>query len=519
MELASRDLRLYRGLLLVAGGVYLIWWFVVEATLPNAFNPIAGRAVVVGWLVGSVLASLVNLAARKHLRLLWVAGVWLLTAHYFYLFANNVADINWIVGAFITVSAVSLGLLSRATLLAYSLFVVGLSAVMAVLTPALRESVLLPGIITVLLQANVGMQSRLKVIKNLKASNSRFRQLFDSTFEGVIIHEQGRAVQVNVAALSMLGLSANEVLGQRVSELIHPDDRALLGEDLGGPEPQQVRGLKRDGSTIELEVRGKPFSHDARFFTLKDVSERERQAAALQKANEALERSNIDLQRFAFIASHDLQTPLRGIGSFVGLLQSTYGPTLDARANDWLARTQLAVKQLQTLIQDLLEYSRLETNARPMETVEMTEVLERANDLLTEAITSSSAEVTHGPLPLVSGDRSQLVQLLMNLVGNALKYHGPEAPRVHVTAEPTDEGWRFSVKDNGIGIDARHHQKIFEIFKRLHDSKEYPGTGIGLAVCRRVVDRHGGTLWVESAVGSGSTFSFTLPRSPVDEQR
>jgi PAS domain S-box-containing protein len=515
MQFPERELRLYRRLLLFVGAIYLLWWLAVRSILPHAFNPLASRLAVVFSIWGAAGATHLSAAARRHVRPLFFAGLWLLTAHYFYLSYNNTFDINWIVGAFITVSAVSLALLSRPALIAYSIFVGALSIAAFLSLPPLRESVFLPGIFTVLLQANIGMQSRLNVLKHLETSNRRFRLLFDSTFEGILIHEEGRIVQANEAAIDLLGFPTTEIIDRPVLDFVNADDRAKLGKDLVAAAPQHIRGVRKDGSSIDLEVRGKPFSNGQapeQLLTLQDVSERLRQAAALKSSNEALERSNIELQRFAFVASHDLQTPLRSIGSFIGLLQSSYAEKLDAQGNDWLGRTQQSAKQLQTLIQDLLDYSRLETNARPFANVAMAEVLERTRMLLDAVISDSNAEITHGDLPVVNGDRSQLVQLMLNLLGNAIKYRGADPPRIHLSAQSDDGAWRFAVKDNGIGIAPRHQQQIFEIFKRLHDAKEYPGTGIGLAVCRRVVSRHGGRIWVDSEAGQGSTFYFTLPK-------
>jgi len=233
--------------------------------------------------------------------------------------------------------------------------------------------------------------------------------------------------------------------------------------------------------------------------------------AELQLANESLERSNIDLQRFAYIASHDLQTPLRSISGFVQLLQSEYANQLDEQAHDWIRRAVQSTEILQKSIQDLLSYSRVDTEAHPFTPILFSEVFNDAILLLEASIQDSSAQVTCDELPIVMGDRSQLVQLMQNLIGNALKYRGNISPCVHVSAVHEGNEWTISVRDNGIGIQPKHYEKIFEIFQRLHNQQEYGGSGIGLAVCRRVVHRHGGKIWVESEPGRGSTFYFTIP--------
>jgi light-regulated signal transduction histidine kinase (bacteriophytochrome) len=204
------------------------------------------------------------------------------------------------------------------------------------------------------------------------------------------------------------------------------------------------------------------------------------------------------------------------VASFVGLLQATYEDKLDSQAKDWIRRIVGSVKHLQTLVRDLLEYSRVDAQDRPFEPVPFREVFDHAVSLLDSSMREAAAEISCDDLPVVVGDRSQLVQLMLNLIGNSIKYRSAEAPRIHVSAKRQDEEWVFAVRDNGIGIAPRFHERIFEIFQRLHDQREYLGTGIGLAVCRRVVHRHGGRIWVESEMGAGSAFYFTFPEGAVN---
>ncbi len=239
--------------------------------------------------------------------------------------------------------------------------------------------------------------------------------------------------------------------------------------------------------------------------------DRLRQIEDLAKSNRALERSNLELQQFAYTASHDLQTPLRSITGFVQLLQKRYHGELDEQADDWIERVVNATERMQKLIHDLLAYSRVESRAQPFEEVDCNEVLEDALEMLGSSIKDAVEKIEHGELPVIAGDRSQLVQLFQNLIGNAIKYHDEDPPQVSIHAVKKEDDWVFSVKDNGIGIASDQLEKIFEIFRRLHTPGEYPGTGIGLAVCRRVVHRHGGRIWVESEPGEGSTFKFTIP--------
>jgi light-regulated signal transduction histidine kinase (bacteriophytochrome) len=223
-----------------------------------------------------------------------------------------------------------------------------------------------------------------------------------------------------------------------------------------------------------------------------------------------LQRSNAELEQFAYIASHDLQEPLRMIASYIQLIEEDYKEKLDADADQYIAFAVEGAKRMQTLIEDLLAYSRVGTRGEPLMPTSMKSVLSEAIANLEVAIEESHAVVTHDQLPTVLGDESQLIQLFQNLVGNAIKFKSDDAPAIHVGVEETKDDWVFSVRDNGIGIDMKYAERIFTVFQRLHSREEYAGTGIGLAVVKKIVERHGGRIWVESTPAKGSTFYFTL---------
>lgn len=332
----------------------------------------------------------------------------------------------------------------------------------------------------------------------------------------VMVAVDGRIALFNAQAGRLFGYAREEVLGAPIESLVPTRFRAAhVGLRTGFMENAKARpmgegrdlfGLRKDGTEFPIEIGLNPIQTDDGLLVVSaivDLSERKRHA-------EALERSNRELQRFALLASHDLQAPMRSIASFVQLLQSNYAEKLDSRAVDWIGRTQQSIKDLQALIADLLEYSRFDIESRPFQRVALREIFEHALLLLDVSVHESGAEVTCGDLPVVMGDRSQLMQLLQNLISNALKYRSADAPQVHVSAARTGDKWTVAVRDNGMGIAPKHHQRIFEMFQRLHHPQEYSGTGIGLAVCRRVVERHGGRIWVESDPGHGSVFYFTL---------
>jgi signal transduction histidine kinase len=232
---------------------------------------------------------------------------------------------------------------------------------------------------------------------------------------------------------------------------------------------------------------------------------------------EELKRSNQELQQFAYVASHDLQEPLRMVIGYTGLLAKRYKGKLDQEADEFIGFAADGAKRMHALINDLLEYSRVESRGKEFAPTDCEEVLAVALTSLRMAIHESGAQVTHDPLPTVMADESQLRQLFQNLIGNGIKYQSGAPPRVHISCVRDGQSWLFSVKDNGIGIDAQYAERIFVIFQRLHTQKDYPGTGIGLAICKKLVERHGGKIWVESAPGQGATFYFTIPvRSQVE---
>jgi light-regulated signal transduction histidine kinase (bacteriophytochrome) len=295
--------------------------------------------------------------------------------------------------------------------------------------------------------------------------------------------------------------------------LLKPDELPLYRAINGmSSDDVEMVALNRGGGPnryLNLVVSGRPL-YDANnklvggLIVLRDVT-------SARATNLQLSSSNAELQSFAYVAAHDLQEPLRTVASYVDLLKRRYGDKLDERAASYIEGALAGARRMQNLVDDLLSLSRVETQAHPFEKVDTNAVVAAALENLQFAIDEAQAQVTASSLPDVRGDTSQLRQLFQNLIGNAIKFRAGRVPEIAISALKKGYLWQFAVKDNGIGIAAEYHEKVFQVFQRLHGQSEYPGTGIGLAICRKIVERHGGRIWVESEPGQGTTFFFTLP--------
>ncbi|RZN33931.1 MAG: PAS domain S-box protein [Methanosarcinales archaeon] len=358
----------------------------------------------------------------------------------------------------------------------------------------------------------------------LRASEARFRTIFDSINDAVLIHdiETGAILDINNTACDMYGYPREELRRQGVQTIsmgeapYDQEDATRWMKKAAAEEPQvfEWRAKHKSGHLfwVEVSIRSAVVGgHNRLLVVAREISERKAAEKELQERATALERSNKELEQFAYVASHDLQEPLRMVSSYMQLLSRRYKGKLDSDADDFIGFAVDGVKRMQTLIHDLLVYSRVGTHCKPFEPTKCEDVLEQALSNLKVTISDSGAVVTHDALPTVAADDTQLVQLFQNLISNAIKFHDGAAPRVHIAAEQKDGNWLFSVADNGIGIDPKFFKRIFVIFQRLHGIDEYSGTGIGLSVCKKIVERHDGRMWVESEQGKGTTFYFTIP--------
>ena len=283
---------------------------------------------------------------------------------------------------------------------------------------------------------------------------------------------------------------------------------------------QAAEVLRQDKEILEKKVAERTEELcDANVRLSVELDERRRAELKLSQYAADLARSNAELEQFAYVASHDLQEPLRMVASFSQLLAKRYQGKLDKDADEFIAFAVDGATRMQQLINDLLAYSRVGTRGKPPAPMDLNEVLAHAEANLNEAIRESGAVVTHGPLPTVDGDQVQMIQLFQNLLANAIKFRSQEPPRIQVSAQAQEGDWLLAVQDNGIGIAPEHQERIFAIFQRLHHRREYPGTGIGLALCKKIVERHGGRIWVDSIPGQGATFNFNIPGARRNDRK
>ena len=367
---------------------------------------------------------------------------------------------------------------------------------------------------------------RKRAEETLRQSEARYRTLVENIPQKIFMKNRDyRFMSINENFARDLGFRPEEVVGKMDTDLFTPeladkyraDDVRIM--ETGQTEELEERYFQEDKetwvNTIKTPVRDANGEIVGLLGIFWDITERKRAQKALEKTTADLERSNKELEQFAYVASHDLQEPLRMVSSYTQLLEQRYKDKLDQDAKDFIGFAVDGANRMQGLIQDLLEYSRVTTRGQSLAPLDSHEALGEAVKNLKVTIQETGALVTNNDLPIVLGDHTQIVQVFQNLIGNGIKFkRSGVAPRIHISAEndSLDSRFRvFKVSDNGIGIEPRHFVRLFEIFQRLHSKQEYPGTGIGLALCKRIVERHGGRIWVESEPGKGSSFLFTLP--------
>ena len=383
-----------------------------------------------------------------------------------------------------------------------------------------------------ILEMGIDVTERKQAEASLHAASRYARGLLEASLDPLVtISPEGKITDVNEATVKVTGMAREQLIGTDFSNYFTEPDKAeegyqrVFAEGFVTDYPLTVR--HKDGRLTDVLYNATVYKNEQDevqgiFAAARDITEKKITEAELEKyrlhledlvkqRTEELARSNKDLEQFAYVASHDLQEPLRAVSGFVSLLERQLQDSLNAKTKEYMNFTVDGVARMQSLINGLLEYSRIDTRGKPPESTDSGKSLDNAILSLQASIKESSAKITHDNLPTVNIDPVQLSQLFQNLISNAIKFRSENPPEIHVSANHQDNAWRFSVKDNGIGIDPQYAGRIFMIFQRLHTRKKYPGTGIGLSLCKKIVERHSGKIWVESEQGCGSTFYFTVP--------
>ncbi|MFC2061003.1 ATP-binding protein [Elusimicrobiota bacterium] len=362
--------------------------------------------------------------------------------------------------------------------------------------------------------------------KNIEAevteSEQKYKALFEANPDGILITDiETRKYQyANPAFCNMMGYSVFEINSMNMQQ-IHPEDdmEYVLSEFETHAKGQSqfvenIPFLRKDGTKVYTDVSGDIISIKGRNYSvayIRNITEKKLAEEKLERTMEKLTQSNFELEQFAYVASHDLQEPLRMIASYLGLIERRYADKLDKDANEFINYAVDGAARMQRMINDLLTYSRVASKGKEFKPVDCKEVIKQVIINLQETVKERNAEIIYDPLPEIVADDMQIARLLQNLISNAIKYNDNKKPEIHVSAEKKNNKWLFSVKDNGIGMKTENIDRIFKIFQRLHTREEFSGTGIGLAVCKKTVERHGGRIWVESELGKGSVFYFTIP--------
>src|SRR4030042_3490845 len=376
----------------------------------------------------------------------------------------------------------------------------------------------------------------------LHESHEQIEDLYNNAPCGYhLLDRDGRFIRINDTELRWLGYNQDEVIDKmKFSDIITADSLRTFEMNFaifkaqGWIRDLEFEMIRKDGTILPVllsasAIRDNNGNYVMSRSTVYDITVRKRVEEELRKYREHLEelveqrtaelkkmadeltRSNKDLKEFAYVVSHDLKEPLQVIKGFLMLFEKRYKDKLDEKANEIIRFTVDGAERMQELIKDLLEYSQVGTKGKEFKPADCSLILNKAISNLKVSIEESGGVVTHDTLPTVTADAIQLSRLFQNLIGNAIKFHGSEAPMVHISTERKGDEWLFSVRDNGMGIDPKFADRIFTVFQRLNSSDEYPGTGIGLAICKKIVEHHGGRIWVESEPGKGATFYFTIP--------
>jgi PAS domain S-box-containing protein len=514
----------------VAGAVYLLWWEVVELALPGAFNPLGSRLAVVLFCWALFAASFVSTAVSRHAAAWFASCLWLITLHYFYLFHRNEADINWVVGSYITVIAACACLQTRLALLSYSAWVLALSLLLVIDDRMLLRTVFLPGILTILSFAYLGLRSRLGLLGHSQETAKWFQNLFDAVFEGIVVHDNGVIVDANESFATLFGYGVDEVIGMRVMDFIVPESRGVVSESVAhmSEVPYGALGRRKDGSSVPIEIRAKKHNvggKTLRLTAISDISARKKgeQARVLYLASERAVRMR---DEFLSVVSHELKTPLTNIKlqtqiAMRGFKRGDISALAPERVRNFIEQTDRQTDKLIRLVEEILDVSRISAGKLTIHKEELDlvnlvqEVISAFDASLKQAGGSLRFEGPHSSR--IRADRFRMEQVVSNLLSNAIKYGNGKPIQIRLEQQPAET--RLSVEDQGLGVAFEHQQRIFQRFERATSSRKISGLGLGLYISRQIVEAHEGRIEVASQPEQGARFTVVLPTRAEQRER
>lgn len=514
--------RFNRGLLAAGGAAYLAWWFVVESLLPGSFNPLFGRLVVVSLFFLVLILSYLSAVVRSHIGTCFSACAWIVTLHYFYLFHNNHSDVNWTIGSYIIVIALCACLESTLLLRYYVLFVTGLSLLIGLFDPVVVKTVFLSGMLTILAFAYFGMTAKLKLLKQVGEQALGLQNLFDAVFEGVVIHDQGVVIDTNQSFDKMFGYGQGEARGKLVTEFASPQAQAIVRENIGANSemPYEAEGKRKDGFCFPIEIRGKRHffrGKNLRIAAIRDVTEEKKVEQVRVLLNASREAIKIH-DEFVLVASHELKTPLSAIKMQTQIVKrkiqkgGANAPDLESveKVAEFIERQ---VDKLIRLTVDMVDVSKISLGKLDMQVslLNFSMLAEETAKGLSEALAEAGSQLTIEMRPgvFVEGDSFRLEQVIVNLLVNSLKYGSGKPVRISLTGR--DQDAVLEVEDLGIGLAKTDQARVFQRFERAVSSRDISGLGLGLFICKYIVEAHHGKIEVVSELGKGARFSVKIP--------
>lgn len=526
---SQKDIKSDRVLIVAGFLLFAAWGYIYRVTLPASIDPIILRILIIALTLLTLVLSYTHRYVKNRITYFIYFLCYLVTAHEAYLVLVNHVSSEFIIDFIVIILIFNAYFKESKQLVYYNLFIVFIVCIVCLLekSPIINFGFFLSSVITVNILAFLVFTSKLKVQEKLLYNEELMKSIFNYSTDALLLvnPKTKLIIDCNQFAIELFKV-------ENKKDLLNQDLKTLINNQINDYDKIEheikIHGMWR------IETEEKSLQKDSVFWAdiiikeikaantlmwlvrINDITNRKIAEQKLRLRTEELAKSNADLEKFAYVSSHDLQEPLRTVTSYIQLLYKRYKGKLDKEAQEFINYAVDGTIRMQNLIDDLLTYSRLGTSKKEFATVKVSEVIETALFNLQKAIEETNTEVIYNSsaMPTITGDASQLVQLFQNLIGNGIKFRDKKKPsRIHINFQEKKAYWLFSIQDEGIGIKKEFFESIFAVFKRLHSRSEYPGTGIGLAICKKIVESYGGTIWVESeGKNQGTTFNFTIKK-------